>query len=272
MRKLSNAPPVGGFTLNRDSPLAKGLVFWLPLIDRGQTDRARGLVTTSSFSTTAPVLATTNEGLGWRIDNTSSNYLTCATPVAALPLTIACWFYPLAVASTRDLVSIGNSGNNLDFYELQQASGGGVRARQGDSTSTSSATTAGAVTANVWQLATAVYAATNLRIAYLNGTGRTTSTGTRATSTLDRIGIGAYLGGTISSWFDGYIRNVCIWNRALSDAEVWRLYDPLTRWELFAPAAWTSQSVNVPATTTTQSSKNVRPTVRGGVPIQYLRI
>ena len=37
------------------------------------------------------------------------------------------------------------------------------------------------------------------------------------------------------NYFTGKIGDVRIYNRALSPAEIWAMYDPATRWELYAP-------------------------------------
>jgi hypothetical protein len=49
-------------------------------------------------------------------------------------------------------------------------------------------------------------------------------------SPTNREEIGAI--GGISGW-DGLIADVRIYKRALSDAEVWALYDPRSRWDLY---------------------------------------
>jgi hypothetical protein len=159
--------------------------------------------------------------------------VTASSPITAVGFTMACWYNPVSVSSTRDLISIANSGNTTDYFNLQQNSTGAVRVRSADSTTQSSAVTATTATANTWQLAVGVIAATNSRTAYLNGTGKGTSSTSRSTTGVNRIGIGANVGSTPASFFGGNISNVCIWDRVLSDEEIYLLYNPATRWCLY---------------------------------------
>lgn len=46
--------------------------------------------------------------------------------------------------------------------------------------------------------------------------------------------IGSAADGSQSNPFAGHIADVRIWNRSLRDAEVQRMYDPATRWEMYA--------------------------------------
>lgn len=273
MRKTGGYPsrlPSGGYRLNVESPLAKGLVFWCPLIDRNPNDRIVGLAATP---TAAPVMGNSSEGLAWAFVRASSQYLvTASTPVTAPPITMACWYNAVAVASTRGLMSICNSGNITDFFQLQVAGGAGARARQGDATSTSNATSTNNASAGVWQLAVAVFLSTTSRSAFLNGTGKATSTASRTPSGCNAIGIGATVSSTPVDFFDGQIRNAMIWNRALSDAEVWMLYQLGSRWDMFDAAMWNGAATSAPVAANPMSRGNVRPVSRPGLPIQYLRI
>ena len=46
--------------------------------------------------------------------------------------------------------------------------------------------------------------------------------------------IGAqFVAGSAASWFTGQIAEVRVYNRALTDNEVWELYAPQTRWDLY---------------------------------------
>jgi hypothetical protein len=111
-----------------------------------------------------------------------------------------------------------------------------------------------ALTAGITYLITQMFDGTNM-VVYVNGkqdstkyapitisyTDKNTSTGPNPAS--------AYIGGYHSSTnsspgttadilyeFNGQIGPVSLYNRALSEAEVWALYDPATRWELYQPA------------------------------------
>lgn len=82
-----------------------------------------------------------------------------------------------------------------------------------------------------------VYDGTNVNI-YVDGTYEAQSAtslvvGTSSVNTT----IGRYPGTTANNNWKGWIGDVRIYNRALSAAEVAALYDPATRWELYAPVA-----------------------------------
>ena len=208
----------GQFRLNRDAPLAQGLVFWAPLVDAFLTERVSHRVLTPSAS--APVVQISGNGPAFRFTNANSSYLvTATTPLVGLPLTLNCWFYPTTVSSSRTLFSLAAGATSTDYFSLEVSNLAVVRARTGDSTTVSSAVTTTTAVVNTWQMATGVFAAANSRIAYLNGQGRGTQASSRAPVDMTRIMIGATGIATPSQFFDGYLQNVAIWNRALSDAD-----------------------------------------------------
>lgn len=222
--------PTAPFRFNWNAPLAEGLVLWLPMIDNQLVDRIQGIV--FAPSTTVPLVD--SNGPGRTFINGSSTYLVSSTsPISDVGFTFACWYYPTSVSATRDLISVANSGNTTDYFNLQQQSSFSVRCRSSDSTSQSSASTTVGAAVSKWQLATGVVSATNARAAYLNGAGKGTSSGTRTTTGVNRIGIGAQLSSTPASFFDGNMSNVCVWNRTLSDVEIWQLWEPSTRFQFY---------------------------------------
>jgi hypothetical protein len=202
------------------------------LVDAFLTERVSRRVL--SPSATPPTLQIASAGPMWRFTNANSSCLVTTTiPLTALPLTINCFFNPTTVSSTRTLVSVAAGGTSTDYYALEATNTALIRARAGDSTSTSSALSTTNTVANALQMATGVFSANNARAAYLNGAGKGTQTSSRAPGTLTRIMIGALGIATPSQFFDGYLQQVAIWNRALSDDEVAYLYDPAHRYELF---------------------------------------
>lgn len=231
----SNNKPTN-FRLNRDSPLAYGLAVWLPIWDGRLVDHVQGIE--FSLSPNIPPIAHAPAPFAptRQFFNTNENYLVSAvTPVTAAPLTMACWFATYFSSSTRDLVGIYNTSNTTDFFQLQSAGSASdtIRARTGDSGGTSNGQSATGSTEKIWSLGTARFGAANNRVGQCDLGGTGTSTGSRTPSGLNRIGIGAQLGLAETAFFDGWISDVCIWNRSLSDAEIFKLYDPITRWELY---------------------------------------
>ena len=141
------------------------------------------------------------------------------------------------------MVGIYNSANTTDFFQLQHAGSASdtIRARTGDSGGTSNGQSATGSVENIFSLGVARFGATNNRVGKCDLGATGTSTGSRTPAGLDRIAIGAQGSSSISAYFDGWISDVAIWNRSLSDAEVFKLYAPETRWELYEPIVrwWT---------------------------------
>jgi hypothetical protein len=67
-----------------------------------------------------------------------------------------------------------------------------------------------------------------------------TTGGAVTAATVNNFTIGGVLSGTSNAAFytDGWIADFRLYTRALSPAEVWQLYDPQTRGELFLPPRW----------------------------------
>lgn len=225
-------PTLSQVRLNWNAPLAEGLVVWLPLTGYSIVDLARGL----AFSKSAPAPTLTTDLLGptWNFVQASPTYLlSSSTPLTAPPLTIAAWFNANAVTATRDIVSIASSVNATDGFNLQQRANVGVGARASDSGGPTAAVSSKVVVAGQWHLGVATFTSTVSRAAYIDGRNPGTSSTSKTPTGLDRVGIGANVGSTIATPFDGLISNVCIWNRVLNAAEIWQLYDPSTRWQLY---------------------------------------
>jgi hypothetical protein len=70
---------------------------------------------------------------------------------------------------------------------------------------------------------------------YINGVPVTTTEDQAPVGTPGEVGVPYYVGndnGLLQSW-DGLIGPFLIWDRLLSPGEIWSLYDPLTRWDLW---------------------------------------
>jgi hypothetical protein len=153
----------------------------------------------------------------------SSQYLEIATaPVAAAPLTIACWFLPVSAAVTYDLVVIGDTVAT-NYFALIASNPGSLGAISGAASAGGefSAITTTLFAANRWAHACATYTSATARAAFLDGGGK----GTNATSVVPaspaEVDVGAYhAGASIYSPMNGQIAEVALWNVDLSDAEV----------------------------------------------------
>lgn len=273
MQRISSlALPTPPYRLNLNSSIAQGLVMWLPLIDSRIIDYMSGLAFTKSL--TPPALTPSAIGPTWLFTAASAtNLLSSSTPITGPPLTMACWFYPAAVVNQRDFISIGQPNNANDCFSLQQRANAGVGARVNDSSASAvAAVSTKNVVISTWQLAVATFTSSTSRSAYLDGANKGTSSTSKTPSGVSRIGIACQSTSTPTSSFGGNLVNCCIWNRVLSDSEIWSLYDPATRWSLFAAPLWQGVSINDPNAGVVMNRPAGRPVMRTGVPIQILRI
>jgi hypothetical protein len=148
----------------------------------------------------------------------SSQYLVNAgTPVADLPLTMACWFNkPTDAAGT--LISLSNSVGENRILLVANTGPAIIQANTFLSVSVTTDTYGN----NVWSHAAAVYASTSSRTAYLNGVAATENTDSDVTSTgFDRVHIGMRLVTSVPGLFlNGIIAEVGLWNIALAAADI----------------------------------------------------
>lgn len=158
-------------------------------------------------------------------NNSASQYLELASaPATGVPLTLACWFRPVATAATYDLINIGTSSGSIYFnlYANPTGTSPTIGAASADnSTPETIAATTTTYPANAWSHACAVYASSTSRAAYLGGAGKGTATASSAPTGLTQADVGAFhaVGGVFGA-FTGQIAEVAIWNAALSDVEV----------------------------------------------------
>lgn len=152
-------------------------------------------------------------------DDGSSQYLVFSSAaVSDHPMTFACWYNLDDVsAANNPLISIGDitSWNQYWILECKFSSLRASIADAGESVAIAAATS----TSNVWQHATAVFESNVSRAVYLNG-------GNKGTNNVDRTPAGAnatYIGRKAwagTTYVSGAIAYPCIWNVALSNAEV----------------------------------------------------
>ena len=163
-------------------------------------------------------------------DDGNNDYLTVAASPADVPLTMACWYQYdadiggivcMGVADTdaqeEHLLYLDTASQNVFAWSNDGGSGA-----QSGKTHTS---------IDTWEHAAGVWAATNSRKAYLNGSVGAENTTNLTPVNLDNVAIGSrnYNSGQ-SLFFSGFIAESAIWNVALTDAEITILaagYSPL---------------------------------------------
>ncbi len=144
-----------------------------------------------------------------------------------------------AVADGRGIFNVANTSGTI--YSIGTGSGSFTNSNYN-----------AAIAANTPVLITHIYDGANM-MCYINGRQDSTKAATLTIQYADKAGaygpnpasayIGAYHNATNSSPattadivgdFNGQIGPVSLYNRALSAAEIWQLYDPQTRWGLYA--------------------------------------
>lgn len=166
---------------------------------------------------------------------TPNNYTTGSSSVSAVPMTLACWFYPESDAATGTMLSVTyyNGGDHLRLQAAGDVAGDPIRAASYRTAGTERVadTTAG-YTVGAWQHAAAVFASTSSRSVYLNGANKGTNTDSSPVLTnFNTVSTGASrISGSVSSYYTGRIAEAALWNVALTDAEIALLalgYSPL---------------------------------------------
>ncbi len=260
-----STPPNGSFTLNTQSPQARGLVAWWPMLGQhGNAATVRDYVADrySMAQYNTPTWTTTEHGPALNYQSGSTQYLMTSQVPPPYPVTMTAWFRTTTVLGEGTLLAIADSGTADNYYRLQRYENtveahsrkANVRAR----------TAEGTVVIGVWHLGVAVFASSSSRAVYIDSGGYVVETTDSSDTGFDNMSIGAVRDSSPGSYSDGEIGDVRLYNRALSDAEVWSLYDPATRWELYAPPARAWAGYKVPPAAP-RGGRLIR-TKRGGWP------
>jgi hypothetical protein len=225
------ARPAGPITLNLDSPQRHGLVGWWPLAG-DLTDcsgRQAHLVRTGTLGWSA-------RDLGMTVPTSSaSDYATVSGPtflaaVDTSPFSLMLWAWFPSFPPGGQFFSIGNgsAGINLNYT-------GGTMAWLRASNGVDVVRQATSYTDFAWRHIVATWDGTTARI-YHNGL----ADGSATSPTVDsgagtRVGLltNANAGFPQGPSGGAYVCDARLWNRALPPGEVWALYDPQTRWDLY---------------------------------------
>lgn len=242
-------PPLGvPFALNPTSPQAAGLVGWWPMLDNGGgivRERALYNPTTLPGGTSNPSWTPTGQrGAALSFDGANDHLLISGALLSSSSPFSLCWWEMITAAAGTYLcrfalqitggtkaftVIRSNDVPNYGVLAWRQATGG--LAVKGPTTPTL------AQSLNVWRHF-AITCTTNAASGtaadyalYIDGQPSTTAAGgplNGAGATTNRIGYdGSYTGPTCQ------MSDVRIYNRALSPAEVFALWAPQTRWQLY---------------------------------------
>jgi hypothetical protein len=227
------ARPPERFELNTDSPLVNGLVLWMPRNNGPSwTDRAFG----RTFTPNSDVTWTNQAEYGnvWYHGGGNDRLEYGSALMTGPPLTLFARGLVLDDATYRLLVAIGSTSEN-DIILMRRNDASRLQGGDWNDGSQSTAWTTVNVPVGEWFSGTYVSRDTDDRSVYLNGRNRADSSGSIVPDGgVDRTMIGAHLyGGSYGSHWYGYLSDVCIWNRALSDDEI--LYNHDNPFELYRP-------------------------------------
>ena len=235
-----NHAPKWPFTLNRDSPQARGLVGWWPLTEGGgptQRDLS-GFGRNTSFKAGTETWEKTSLGSSAVLfDDASSEYLqTDKAVVTARPFTMSCWVNSNDDSILQMAMTISDISSTTNFAWLALAgatAGDPVDCAMKDGSGIVGTVTSTGYTVGKWHHIVGTFG--DEIAAYIDG-GSKTTTSVKTPTNIDRLSIGrVHRAGTAPAYFSGSIFDARIYNRVLSDQEVFDLFAPPTRWDLYKP-------------------------------------
>lgn len=239
-----NTPPLDQpVRLNRASMQANGLIFAM-LDGLVLKDFARGATLVPTGPRTQVHTMGRGLGFGTKFGTGAADNLTLPDLAAGgTARTIAAWLYANGsgggslgriMDSAAQITWRVSDASNLLFTQGWSGGGGGV--------SFSYPHTAD----NTWHLHVVTCSSPSSYATYIDGVAQT-MTGTSSTTGTLLGSTSVLLGNRVSpqdrNW-DGMFGPVLIYDRGLSPAEVWQMWAPQTRWELYAP---TRQRLYAPA-------------------------
>lgn len=248
--------PCWPYTINRSCDQAQGLIAcWSRVENNRIIDIARGnngtiIGTGPSSGFRAPGVGGGKDALFClTVEDVSNTYAT-VTDTLALDLTgaitMSCWAYPIAFPSTGhqgtffgkyDFVNTDNARAFLLYYDgsltgvSMTVSGDGI---------TPTTANGGTLTTFKWHHICGVYVPSTSVTTYINGVQVAQNTTSIPASLFNNgtqpLTIGSFgTGGIIETGnfgWHGSLEEFRLYNRAMSPGEVWRMYDPATRWSL----------------------------------------
>lgn len=242
-RGNDNRPPNFPFELNRASPQAKGLVGWWPTMGSCGANVLRDF---SLRANNGVFVATPDWVLdpdyGWVVDleEDSSEYVSIGA-IPALnqiigPIAMSAWVWgeSFNAGGFNAIINSGFDGTNQGFF---------LRVGYNDRISTGSYKTVGgdyrldwtygeAFGTSTWALITGLYDGANWKV-YLNGIERASvAKAVGAAGCTSGITLGSMGAGRL---WDGKLADCRIYDRGLSPVDVWQLWDPDTRYDLYLP-------------------------------------
>jgi hypothetical protein len=160
--------------------------------------------------------------------NGSTQYMEhAAAVVGSHPLSMCCWFFANNVTSNGDLIAITNSASNAGRNCFRLAirgneAGDPLQSLQNDDTLGGGSIAASTIgySASTWHHAASVFASSTSNTVYLDGGNNTTDATDKTPPSVNRTTIGALRQATNVNFFAGRLAFPCVWNAALTAAEI----------------------------------------------------
>lgn len=231
---LANYP----FALNHDSPQGQGLVAWWPLHDlAGRTVECmirsgnRGTIGGATINVVRPATVEGAPGISF---SDGANYIATGFTDALNDFTATCWFRPFGNNFFGRVID----KDETNGFNIVRA-GGSADEFRGRIRGTDIAIT---TVTNTYPWFAAVRRS-GTEGAFIINAGQMKATATVSSTATDTtaFAMGGTSGGGNQSFVD--LRDVRVYNRALSDHELWQIYDPGTRYELFYPLGLKNYSI-----------------------------
>lgn len=235
--------PSGPVTLNRDSPLARGLSRLYPL-----NGDLRSIVPTSPMPVHGDPASTSIAFKGAAIGGLALDVSVLALDTTEqignlVPSgngTIAWWAMPTDLFSAGNLFMWGQNGSATPEFSCQRFSGTVYTGFTSPDTRVTFAAASTNWIQYAWQLYTFTWVNGGTCRIYHNGRELANAASVTTSNPTGNLAFGSPSPPTTGSRYQGLFAHIGIWNRELTAAEVWQLYEPSARWDmLWVPSSRT---------------------------------
>jgi hypothetical protein len=228
--------PRGPFVLNADMAQELGVVAWYPTLPLFRDEGPGWLYPLTTLDgTLATGASPTLGGITASFNGSTGYYRT--PPFTGFPLTLAAWAMTTDTANAQEIVALSQFAGNSERTSLAFAgatAGDPVRAVSQTVGAFQIANTTRGYTAYHWHFCTGVWSSTSDRSAYIDGGARGNASGSISTATPDRLSIGtSYSLSARLQPLNGQVAEAVVCNKAWTDAQVWMMFAPASRWSLY---------------------------------------
>jgi hypothetical protein len=200
--------------------VSRGISLYAPL-----GTATTNLITGDEPTTNSPTPVVSSLGTVSALNGTSQYIEYSAAAVVAAPFTMSIWGRPAISTAALMAMSLCTAGTTPRHYLMfDGATAGDPVTMASLNGATGTSVTTSSFRANAWNHAVGVVNSTASRAVYLNGQGKGTNTTSVTAFTPNRTLIGARINTTVGVFFSGNLAHALILPYALTDDEVFRLY------------------------------------------------